>query len=103
MVALKLIGRDVDVLTAIVDGADRVEDERLLERATALGRVLVSQDSDFTVITSRWLHEGRSFAGFVRVPQTGLGIGAIIEQLELFAKVMEPRDVQNRVFYLPLW
>lgn len=62
-VARGLSTREVDVLTAIADGADRTEDERLLVRATALGRLLVSHDKDFTGITTRWLRSGRTFAG----------------------------------------
>ena len=38
--------RGVDVLTAFEDGADRLPDPQLLDRATALGRVLVSRDED---------------------------------------------------------
>lgn len=95
--------REVDVLTAMADGADRAEDEPMIERATSLGRLLVSQDRDFTVITSRWLRSGRSFAGYARVPQKGMSIGAIIEQLEMLAKASEPHQVKSQVFYLPLW
>jgi hypothetical protein len=36
--------RGVSVLTAIEDGAERLPDADLLDRATALGRVLFSQD-----------------------------------------------------------
>lgn len=98
-----LVARGVDVLTAMADGADRAEDEPLLERATALGRFLVSQDRDFTVITTRWLRNGRTFPGCAKVPQKGMSIGAIIEQLEMFAKASEPHHAENQVFYLPLW
>ena len=38
--------RGVDVLTPQQDGAARFEDPALLDRATQLGRVLVSQDDD---------------------------------------------------------
>jgi hypothetical protein len=36
--------RSVDVLTAQEDGASELDNDRLLQRATDLGRVLVSQD-----------------------------------------------------------
>jgi hypothetical protein len=42
--------RGIDVLTAQEDGANRLDDDRLLERATALQRVLFSQDDDLLVI-----------------------------------------------------
>lgn len=43
-IALRL--RSVDVLTAQEDGAAELDDNHLLQRATQLGRVLVSQDED---------------------------------------------------------
>jgi hypothetical protein len=41
-----LVLRNVDVLTAQLDGTTRLDDAALLDRATALGRVLFSQDDD---------------------------------------------------------
>ena len=38
--------RGVDVLTAQEDGGRRLPDDKLLDRATALGRVLFTQDDD---------------------------------------------------------
>ena len=42
----------VDVLTAQTDNATRLEDSPLLDRATALGRVLFSQDKDLLKVSS---------------------------------------------------
>jgi predicted nuclease of predicted toxin-antitoxin system len=42
--------RGVDVITAEEDGSARLEDELLLSRATAPGRILFSQDQDLLVI-----------------------------------------------------
>ena len=41
--------RGVSVLTAIEDAAERLADSDLLNRATALGRVLFSQDEDLLI------------------------------------------------------
>jgi hypothetical protein len=38
--------RGIDVLAARDDGATRLDDERLLERAAALGRILCAEDGD---------------------------------------------------------
>ena len=38
--------RMIDVLTAQEDGAAQLDDDRLLQRASELGRILVSQDKD---------------------------------------------------------
>ena len=39
--------RGIDVMTSQQDGTRRVEDLGLVQRATQLGRVLVTQDEDF--------------------------------------------------------
>jgi hypothetical protein len=54
--------RGVDVLTAQGDGARRLSDALLLDRAMALGRVLFSQDED---LLREW-HSGRSGACLLR-------------------------------------
>lgn len=94
--------RDVDVLTALEDGATRLVDERLLEHATALGRLLFSQDKDLLRIAHRWLREGRDFAGIAYARQRFLDHGRMIEDLDLIAKVHEPHEVRNQIFYIPL-
>lgn len=43
--------RGVDVLTAREDGRATAKDEKLLARATALDRVLFSQDDDLLAIS----------------------------------------------------
>ena len=55
--------REVDVLTAIEDEANRRPDEDLLERATELRRMVFTHDIRFRVMAEQWIREGRSFAG----------------------------------------
>ena len=78
------------------------DDERLLERATQLGRVLFSQDNDLLAIAHRWQRTNRSFAGLVYGHQLDLSIGQAIRDLELIASVYDPDDMRDRVEYLPL-
>jgi predicted nuclease of predicted toxin-antitoxin system len=59
-IALRL--RAVDVLTAQEDGAAEADDKRLLDRATELGRVLVSQDEDLLREGTKRLSERKDFA-----------------------------------------
>jgi hypothetical protein len=54
--------RRVDVLTAQEDGARRLSDAQLLDRATALGRVLFSQDEDLLRKAAQRRQQGVSFA-----------------------------------------
>ena len=59
--ALRL--RSVDVLTAQEDGATQLDDDLLLQRATELGRVLVSQDEDLLREGAHPLRDGTRFSG----------------------------------------
>jgi hypothetical protein len=93
--------RGVDVLTAQEDGGTRLLDPELLDRATALGRVLVSQDEDLLVEAERRQQSGVAFAGVVFSHQF-TRIGVLITDLELLANVYDPVDVANQVVYVPL-
>lgn len=94
--------RGIDVLTAFEDGTDEQDDELLLERATALGRIIVSQDHDFLRIASEWQRTSREFPGVVYAIQERIDIGQTIEYLELIAYLKEPDEIRNRVEYIPL-
>ncbi len=60
-----LVLRGVDVLTAQLDGTTELDDAKLLDRATSLGRVLFSQDEDLLAEATRRQRNGDSFAGVV--------------------------------------
>jgi hypothetical protein len=94
--------RGVDVTTAHEDGAAQMDDEQLLARATQLGRVLFSQDTDLLVLTEQWLRTGRSFAGLIYAHQLGITIGQAIRDLTLLAQVLDPKDMHNQIEFLPL-
>jgi hypothetical protein len=93
--------RGVDVLTAFEDGRAEAYDDELLQRATALSRIFVSQDQDLLRITREWQREGRGFAGVAFGIQEDLDIGGAIEYLELIAHVMSPDEMRNRVEFIP--
>jgi hypothetical protein len=94
--------RGVDVLVAQEDGARRFSDPDLLDRASELGRVFVTQDADLLIEASARGRTGGSFVGIIYAPQTGVTIGQCVENLELIAKASEPAEWVNRVGYLPL-
>jgi len=94
--------RGVDVLTAQQDGAARLPDPELLDRATSLNRVLVSYDRDLLREAVRRQKEGRSFSGLIYAHQLRVSVGDAIRDLELLAKFTDPEDHVNRVEYLPL-
>jgi hypothetical protein len=94
--------RGVDVLTAYEDGHHTVDDPELLDRATALSRVLFSQDEDLLSEAVHRQRAGLPFGGLIYCHQERLGIGALIAELELVAKASEPSELEERVLYLPL-
>ena len=98
--ALRL--RSIDVLTAQEDGAAELDDDRLLERATELGRVLVSQDDDLLREGARRLKEHRFFSGVIYCHQLRITIGQMVEDLALIAAATNNEEWVGRIEYLPL-
>jgi hypothetical protein len=88
--------RGVDVITAHEDGTALWGDPDLLDRATALGRVLFSQDEDLLVEAAWRQNQGVVFTGVIYAPQLVLSTGQFIEQLELLAKAGVPADFAMR-------
>ncbi len=94
--------RQVDVLTAQEDGSATLEDSDLLDRSTALSRVLFSQDADLRREAKRRQRNNIPFAGVIYAHQLRITIGQAISDLEVIATVAESLDMDNRVEYLPL-
>ena len=90
------------MLTAQEDGARRFPDAMLLDRATALGRVLFSQDRDLLREAAQRQQQGVSFAGLIYAHQLRVTIGQCVRDLELLALTSDPEDFADRVEYLPL-
>jgi hypothetical protein len=94
--------RDVDVLTAAEDGANTLPDPSLLDRATALGRVLFTRDDDLLAEAKHRQVHGIPFAGVIYAYQLTVSIGVCVRDLEIIAKASDPADLEGRVTYLPL-
>lgn len=94
--------RGVDVLTAQADGAGRLPDAQLLDRATELRRVLFTQDEDLLAEVARRQRAGAPFGGVVYAHQLRVNIGRCISDLELIAKATNLHDWTNHLEYLPL-
>lgn len=94
--------RDVDVLTAQEDGCSGISDILLLDRATELQRIVFSQDQDFLIEAQRRQVEGIPFAGVIYAHQRLVTIGDCIQNLEIIAKASEPKELVDRVQFLPL-
>jgi hypothetical protein len=90
----------VDVLTAQEDGSDRLPDEKLLERAQMLGRIIFTQDQDFLAIAAALQRAGKSFIGVFfgyHAPERNRLYG---DWLETFGKLGTYEDVRDQVIYL---
>ena len=97
-----LLARGVDVLTAQWDDTARWPDPALLDRAGALGRVLVSQDEDLLVEAARRQRERQEFAGLIYAHQQSITVGKFTEDLEIISRTIQPWEMANRVEFLPL-
>jgi hypothetical protein len=73
-----------------------------LQRATELGRILVSQDADLLREGTRRMKEGQGFAGIIYAHQLRITIGQMVEDLDLIAKAMSPEEWRGRIAFLPI-
>ena len=99
-VALRL--RDIDVLTAQEDGSSELDDAQLMDRATKLGRVLVSQDEDLLREGAERLSENQAFSGLIYAHQLRITIGQMVDDLELIARATSAEEWLRRIENLPL-
>ena len=84
--------REVDVITALEDGAERLDDPDLLDRASELERVIFTRDADFLVEVQRRQQAAIFFYGVIYAHQLRVSIGTCIQDLEILAKAGEPDD-----------
>ncbi|MFN0110230.1 MAG: DUF5615 family PIN-like protein [Blastocatellia bacterium] len=94
--------RGIDVLTSQEDGARRLADPLLLDRAGELGRVLFTQDDDLLREAKLRQQLGIEFGGVIYAHQLNISIGECVDDLELIAGASESDEWINRVEYLPL-
>jgi predicted nuclease of predicted toxin-antitoxin system len=94
--------RGVDVTTAQEDESAHLADDLLLDRAHALGRAVFSQDDDMLREARRRQNHDVPFAGVIYAHQLRITTGQAVRDLELIAKVYEPKDLENHIEYLPL-
>jgi hypothetical protein len=93
--------RGVDVLTAQEDGQGQLPDADLLDRSTALGRVLVTYDEHLLIEATRRQSAGIGFAGLLYHRTSAVRVGPVIRDLEFLCQVLEPTDMWQQVRFLP--
>src|SRR6266496_4374767 len=84
--------RGVDCITALEDNAATMDDPDLLDRATALGRALVTSDKDFLVEADKRQTMGAEFAGIICTHPLRVSVRPCIDDLEVITKVRNPRN-----------
>ena len=88
--------RGMDLVTAQERGLRQTDDEALLATATAEGRLLLTNDTDFLRIHSEWMTAGRHHAGRVFWPQER-PIGEAIRRIHQYALQTSPEQAANAV------
>ncbi len=96
-----LRSRGIDVLTALEDGTDQLEDRLLLERATQLARPVFTMDEDFLILAREFQATQQEFAGIIYTHQQHFTVGQAVRDLELIAMVMDHADLRNQVVWIP--
>lgn len=94
--------RGVDVLTTQEDDHRGTPDTLLLDRATLLGRVLVTQDKHFLREATTRQADNIPFAGIIYARYDPARIGRYVQDLELIGKAGYPQDYIQRLDRLPL-
>jgi hypothetical protein len=94
--------RGIDVLRVQEDDRSGISDTLLLDRATALQRVVFSQDQDFLIEAQRRQVNGIPLAGVIYGHQRVVTIGDCVRDLEIISKACDPEDLINQVQFLPL-
>ena len=94
--------RGVGAITAEEDGAKELDDPRLLDRATALGRALFTYDDDLLTEANRRQGVGIPFAGVIYAHPLRVSIGRCIHDLQIIAEAGEPQDLWGQIQFLPL-
>jgi hypothetical protein len=101
-VTLALRLRGIDVTTAQEDGRSGVDDDILLDRATELRRILVSQDADLLRVGMRRLDLGQEFSGLIYAHQLSLTIGQLVKDLELIAATTSGEEWLGKIEFHPI-
>ncbi len=95
-IAEQLHRRGVDAVSVHELGLTGHSDSNHLERAVALGYVLVTADTDFL----KMARDNPEHRGIVFGPQEDLSIGDWVARLELISKVYTSEDMHGHIEFL---
>lgn len=101
-ITIALRERGIDVLTALEDGTAEWPDDRILDRAWELERIVFTMDQDFLALAADRWRTGQEFVGIVFAEQNEIGIGRAVSDLELIANACSADELANWIQHLPL-
>ena len=87
-------------MTAHDEGLLSASDHRQMERASELGRTVVSADQDFLAIVHDLLTRGIRFPGLLYI-QSGTSVGEAIRAIAVAAEILDPADMESWVEWIP--
>lgn len=91
--------RGVDIMTAADEGLLGANDETHLDRASAVGRVVVSNDQDFLRLAHQLAEGGAGHPGLLFIlPRTP--IGDAVRSIALVSQAKTPEDLQNWIEWI---
>jgi hypothetical protein len=79
-----------------------LSDTALLDRATQLGRAVVTRDVHFLREASRRQKAGTAFAGIVFIRSSDVPLRELADDLELIAATCPARGLRDSVLFVPL-
>ena len=88
------------MVTAREQGLLSATDHQHLQRASELGRAIVTADVDFLVIAREPLARGDSFPGLLFIQQH-TPVGEAIRAIADAAEILDPADITNGVEWIP--
>lgn len=91
--------RHIDSVTAGDERLLGASDEEHLQRATHLGRVIVTADHDFFELVHARLQAGARFPGLLFIPN-GTSVGSTVKSIELAGTIFSPADMVDQIEWL---
>lgn len=92
----------LDVVRVVDVGLGGRSDPEILEWAAREGRVVVSRDrATLSAEAARRIEGGKPMPGLILL-RRGVGVGRILEDLELLLATAWPGELENAILYLPL-
>jgi predicted nuclease of predicted toxin-antitoxin system len=92
--------RGVDAFSARDTGSLGLTDEDQLIFAGKEKAAILTHDTDFLRIASRWMDEGRTHHGIIYCHQKSYPIGECVRRLRVLTSVLTSEDMINHIEFL---